>query len=115
MKVLITGSRDWGNRAAIEEGFRLLEPTLIIHGDAKGADAIAHEVAMSAGIDVARFPANWNGHGKSAGPHRNRLMFDLIPPDAVLAFPLPQSRGPIDMIEYARSKGCAVLVKGEDF
>lgn len=115
MKVLVTGSRDWQDRAAITEGFAITEPTLVIHGDAKGADSIADAVAATAGIDRAKFPANWNRHGKSAGPHRNRLMFDITQPDLVLAFPLPQSRGTWDMVEYARSKGCAVLVRGEDF
>ncbi len=115
MRVLVTGSRKWGDRGIIEAQFKVLSPTLVIHGDANGADAIAHAVAMSQGIDVVRFPANWNGRGKAAGPFRNRLMFDLIPPDVVLAFPLPGSVGTIDMIEYAESKGAAVLVYGRDF
>lgn len=115
MKVLVTGSRDWADRKAIEEGFDLLEPTLIIHGDAKGADWIANAVAGTRGIDIVKFPANWNKHGKKAGPIRNRLMFDSMQPNAVLAFPLPQSIGTLDMIKYARSKDCPVLVKGEDF
>lgn len=116
LKVLITGSRDWNDRAIITTQIRALEPTLVIHGDALGADSIADAVAMSEGIDVVKFPANWNGRGKGAGPWRNRLMFDLIPPDVVLAFPLPQSRGTIDMIEYAEDQGnCTVLVYGRDF
>lgn len=115
MKVLVTGSRDWTDRRAIEGGFDLVEPTLVIHGDAKGADWIADTVAVTRGIDRVKFPANWNGRGKAAGPIRNRLMFDLLQPEVVLAFPLPQSRGTIDMMEYARSQGCAVLVHGQDF
>jgi hypothetical protein len=115
MKVLVTGSRDWSDRAAIERGFDAMTPTLVIHGDAKGADSIAHEVAMSRGIDVARFPANWNKHGKAAGPHRNRLMHELMKPDVVLAFPLPQSKGTLDMMRWAEAKGTPVLVSGVDF
>jgi hypothetical protein len=115
VKVLVTGSRDWLDRGAIEEGFDITSPSLVIHGDARGADSIAHAVAMTRGIDVARFPANWEGRGKAAGPYRNRLMFDLLQPDIVLAFPLPHSRGTIDMIEYAESKGCTIITKGKDF
>lgn len=115
MKVLVTGSRDWQDRAAIERGFDLVSPSFVVHGDALGADSVAHAVAMSRGIDVVRFPANWNGRGKSAGMHRNRLMFDMVLPDVVLAFPLPQSVGTVGMMRYAESKGCAVLVCGVDF
>lgn len=115
MKVLVTGSRDWADRGAIEEGFNQLSPTLAIHGTAQGADWIADAVAVTRGIDRVKFPANWNKHGKAAGPIRNRMMFDMTQPDVVLAFPLPQSRGTWDMVEYARSKGAAVLVRGEDF
>lgn len=115
MKVLVTGSRDWNDRAAIERGFDAMTPTLVIHGDAKGADSIAHAIATTRGIDIARFPANWNGRGKAAGPYRNRLMHDLLQPDVVLAFPLPQSVGTKDLMKYAESKGTPVLVSGVDF
>lgn len=115
MKVLITGSRDWKDRAAIERGLELMQPTLVIHGDAQGADWIADAVAQTDGLQRAKFPANWGGEGKAAGPKRNRLMFDLMKPDVVLAFPLPQSVGTKDMMNYARSQGCPVLVCGEDF
>ncbi len=115
MKVLVTGSRDWSDRAAIEAGFDAVSPELVVHGDAMGADSVAHAVATGRGIDVVRCPANWNGRGKAAGMHRNRLMFDLVQPDVVLAFPLPQSIGTRGMMRYAESKGCPVLVCGVDF
>ncbi len=115
MKVLITGSRNWTERNVIEVGFDQVDPTLIIHGDCKGADWIADAVAVSRGIDRVKFPANWGGRGKSAGMFRNRLMFDLMQPDVVLAFPRPESVGTIGMINYARSKDCCVLIAGEDF
>lgn len=110
MKVLVTGSRDWQDRLAIQDALRDCGATFVVHGDAKGADWIANEVAKSLGLDVARFPANWNGRGKTAGPYRNRLMFDMCQPELVLAFPLPSSRGTWDMVKYAESKGCPVIV-----
>lgn len=115
VKVLVTGSRDWQDRAAIDAGFDLVGPTLVAHGDALGADSVANAIAMGRGIDVVKFPANWNGRQKSAGMFRNRLMFDMVQPDVVLAFPLPQSIGTIGMMKYAESKGCSVLVCGVDF
>jgi hypothetical protein len=88
---------------------------LVIHGDADGADWIADAVAQTWGVPRVKFPANWTGEGKSAGPKRNRRMFDLITPDAVLAFPMPDSVGTRDMMRYAKAKGCPVLVCGKDF
>ena len=109
MRVLVTGSRDWQDRLAIQDALTACGATFVVHGDAKGADWIANEVAKSLGLDVARFPANWNGRGKAAGPYRNRQMFDICKPDLVLAFPLPQSRGTLDMMAYAESQGCPVI------
>ena len=110
MRVIITGSRDWQDRQAIDDALRDVGATLVAHGDAKGADWIANEVAHSLNLDVVRFPANWNKYGKSAGPRRNRLMFDMVKPDLVLAFPLKESVGTWDMADYAESKGCQVVV-----
>lgn len=115
MKVLVTGSRDWTDVDAIVSAFSQLQPTLVIHGgNPNGADAIADGVARAQGIARCIFPANW-ARGNSAGPIRNRLMFDTTQPDIVLGFPLPQSRGTVDMLAYARTRsGCRVLEWGVD-
>jgi hypothetical protein len=110
VRVLVTGSRNWADREAIQTALINCGATLVAHGDAKGTDSIAHEIAMSLGLDVVRFPANWNGHGKSAGPQRNRRMYDMVQPDLVLAFPLTASVGTWDMAKYAELKGCTVIV-----
>lgn len=115
MRVLVTGSRHWTDRRAIEEAFAAFAPTLVITGAAGGADRLADRIAEVRGINRCIWPANWAGYGKGGGPVRNRLMFDEMGPDLVLAFPLTGSVGTRHMISYARSKGCRVLVWGEDF
>lgn len=115
MKVLVTGSRDWDDLTLIANAFNYIETnygqiTLVIQGGAKGADHQAKQLGWAdSGVT---FPAHWrvNGHyNPGAGPQRNRLMLDTSKPDLVAAFPLPQSKGTIDMMNYAKGKGYVVL------
>lgn len=81
MKIIIAGSRDitdyrtvkaaiyrawneWGRPDVVE----------IVSGGARGVDAVGEEVARSEHLPVKRFPADWNAHGRAAGPIRNRQM-----------------------------------------
>ena len=48
--------------------------TEVISGTAHGIDTLGEKWAERHGIPVKRFPADWNAHGKSAGPIRNRQM-----------------------------------------
>ena len=38
------------------------------------------------GIEIARFPADWNMHGRAAGPIRNQQMLDEGKPELVVSF-----------------------------
>jgi len=78
------------------------EVTTIIHGAARGADSLAANYAFTLGIEQKDFPAQWNVHGKSAGPIRNQLMLDQDP-DYVLGF--EGGRGTNHMLSIARAKG----------
>ncbi len=71
-----------------------LEPTLIIHGGAKGADSIGGEWAIGAGIRAKVFLPDWS-IGKSAGIIRNQQMLELGKPDRAIGF--PGGRGTADM------------------
>lgn len=77
---------------------------------------MAGYVAKQLGYPVRAYPADWNGLGKRAGVVRNREMFDKEQPELVIAFhnDLSQSRGTLDMVTYARSKGCNVNVVSEE-
>ncbi len=100
MKVLVCGSRDWKDVSKIVERLCLLpEGTVVIQGDARGADLLAKDAATKMGLAVESFPADWDRYGRKAGPIRNRKMLDQKP-SLVIAFHdnLAQSRGTIDTI-----------------
>ena len=119
MKVLVCGSRDWTNGAAIEREFKKLPTgTIIVHGACPtGADALAEKLAMKYGFPIRRYPADWENEGKSAGPKRNARMVreehrNGEPIALGLAFTsdLQRSRGTRDCVERARKAGIKVEV-----
>lgn len=72
----------------------------IIHGGANGADALAARYAVARNIQAICYPADWQKHGRAAGPIRNQYMLDNSEPDRVLA--CPGGRGTADMVARAR-------------
>jgi hypothetical protein len=78
--VLIAGGRefrdtDWMRRQIEAIVLRSQGSTVrIIHGGARGADRLAGECALSAGLEVGVFGADWDRYGKSAGYRRNERM-----------------------------------------
>ena len=111
MRVLVCGSRDWTDAALILETLRgVAEVTVVIHGAATGADTLAGDAARTLGIHVLPFPADWERHGRAAGPIRNQQMLDEGKPVLVLAFSenLNSSRGTADMVARARLWGVEV-------
>lgn len=116
-KILVTGSRDWIDRDKMRSIFRWLteapdsdKEILLIQGGARGADFIARDIALEFGWPVVTFPALWDKDGRyAAGPKRNRRMFDTTKPDVVWAFPLPNSKGTRDMMQYAEENSCLVI------
>ena len=83
-----------------------LEITHVIHGGSSGADALAGRWAHLASIPYTVYPANWERHGKAAGPLRNQRMLDEGKPDLVIAF--PGGRGTADMVRRAKEAGVEV-------
>lgn len=110
MRILVTGSREWTDRDAIEQALGRIPdgPHTLIHGNARGADLIACETAHALGWEIWGFPADWKRHGKAAGPIRNRQMLDYDP-ELVLAFPLGESKGTRDMVRLAERAGIPVV------
>lgn len=107
MRVLACGGRDFFGRNLV---YAVLDPMVIdvlIEGEAPGADTLAREWATEQGIPVERYPADWNRHGKAAGPIRNRRMLVEGKPDLVVAF--PGGRGTANMISQAEAAGVKVL------
>lgn len=113
MKILICGSRNYTNWAKILNYVKSLpKDTVIIEGEAKGADTLARLAAEECGLKVERYPANWNEYGKAAGQIRNRQMLNEGKPDLVVAFSddLDNSKGTKNMVSIAKSAGIPVFI-----
>lgn len=115
MKVVICGSRYAGDDHR-ELIFNTLDDlheingfTEVISGGARGADAIGEQWAWRNRIPIVRKEAQWQIHGKAAGPYRNQEMADMA--DACVAFPLKDgSTGTRDMITRALRGDLSVVV-----
>ena len=107
MIVLVTGDRNWTNYAFIHRRLRDLPPgSVVIEGEARGADRLARRAAEAEGFEVRPFPAAWDTHGRAAGPIRNREML-AQKPDLVIGFHdnIAASKGTADMLRIAESAG----------
>lgn len=74
-----------------------------------GADYWGERWAFARDIPVDRYPADWNKHGKYAGPIRNQQMIDTNP-DGVIAIWDGQSADTRDLISRAEVAGIEVFV-----
>jgi len=118
MKVIIAGSRtlyptlDEISDYLIEADFRL-NLTEVICGMAKGVDLQGKLWAERAKIPVAKFPANWNKHGRSAGAIRNKMMAEDA--DALLLIWDGKSRGSKNMLDNAETHRLLIkeVINGE--
>lgn len=65
-------------------------------------------------VSHERYPADWEKHGKAAGPIRNQQMLTEGKPDIVVAFSdnLSNSKGTADMCRRAHKAGLPVYVIG---
>lgn len=110
IRVLVCGGRDYENELAVHGILGTTHKTLgiqaIIHGDAAGADSFADQWARKNEVDVIRCPADWETHGKVAGPTRNLKML-RYEPDLVIAF--PGGKGTGDMIAKAKKEGIPII------
>ncbi len=110
--VLVAGSRDWGDHDKIwsdlyrEKGKAnsLGQGMVVVHGACRGADASAESWCDHTGTNSVKVPARWRKQGKSAGPIRNSLIAALFKFDAILSYPLGDSKGTADMVRKARAK-----------
>jgi hypothetical protein len=105
MRLLVSGDRywKWEERLIILEEIKKMNPSVIIHGGAKGVDTIAGKVGIYLGIEVIVFPAEWHIYGKAAGAIRNLQMIEEGKPDFILAFHknINDSKGTKHMINQA--------------
>ena len=105
MRVLVCGGREYDDKARVFAVLDEINPTFVIHGNARGADSLAHEWAISRHRHGVACPANWARDGRRAGPLRNQRMLGHGP-DLIIAF--PGGRGTADMVARAQKAGIPV-------
>lgn len=112
MKVIIAGGREGFDEETVFEILNVaaidIEITEVVSGCAPGVDELGQLWASERGIPVKRFPADWNQHGKAAGPIRNEQMANYA--DALIAIWDGKSRGTGDMIKRAKRRGLLTSV-----
>ena len=103
MRVIIAGSRQITDpnllKASIENsGFDITE---VVSGGARGVDRLGEKYARQEGISITRFPAQWDTHGRKAGPIRNGEMAEYA--DALIAIWDGESPGTRNMLRQAHT------------
>lgn len=113
-KVIIAGCRDFTDYELLREkcDYHLqnlrLEDIVIVSGHASGADSLRERYAQERGFQLETYPADWQAHGRAAGPIRNAKMANVA--HALIAFWDGKSRGTKNMIETARKYNLKVAV-----
>lgn len=119
--LLVCGGRDYADESllftwmsyALTKSLKVFKPeeVVVIHGAARGVDTLANNIAIRCGIEVRRYPADWNQYGKSAGFIRNQHMLDHGKPDLVLA--APGGRGTAHMVRISLERNIPVITFNE--
>lgn len=112
-RVLAFGSRDWPAPSLVRDNIAALNRVIgdftLVHGGARGVDLYADDVAVSLGLEVECYPADWNNHGRGAGPIRNKEMLDSGI-NYALGWILNGSRGSEDMLMRLNKTSVPTLV-----
>jgi len=110
MKTIIAGGRNITDYLQVHHAVTKAPwlITEVVSGMAKGVDTLGEQWAEKAAVPVKQFPADWDQHGKKAGPLRNIEMGEYA--EALIAIWDGKSRGTKHMIDYATSKGLKVYV-----
>lgn len=99
IKVIVTGGRDFFDRAAV---YRALDRAdakrligTLVHGGAPGADTLAGDWAKEREVQVQIFAADWARLHSKAGPVRNQAMADA---GAAGCIAFPGGKGTADCV-----------------
>ena len=87
MKILVTGGRAFEDYDGLSEALDQYKIDIIVHGGAKGADSLAERYCQENGIKSVVYEAEWDVHGRAAGPIRNQKMLESERPDLIIACP----------------------------
>jgi ribA/ribD-fused uncharacterized protein len=103
MRLLVCGGRNFDDQSFVFSALDRVHAerpiTVLISGNAPGADTLAERWAHETNIPIETFPAEWSVYGKVAGKVRNEEMLVRGKPNEVLAF--PGGTGTADMVRRA--------------
>lgn len=109
---IVAGCRSYTDEVAISQWIGYFHQREgmdeIVHGGCRGVDEIAGNVAARLHIPIKVFPADWDTHGKAAGPIRNRQMAEYA--SHLLAFWDYTSKGTMNMINEMLAQHKFVVV-----
>ena len=83
---------------------------LLLHGGARGADAAIGRAAQQLGLSALVMPAQWQLHGRAAGPIRNRELLEQAVARAVV-HSSPGSIASVLVVAFPGGAGTASLVQ----
>lgn len=104
-RMIVAGGRNYSNQNIVNYYIDRVKDVcdsrglnlVIVCGMATGADTLGRNYAISNGLEVLEFPANWNRYGKSAGYIRNKEMGNIA--DSAIVFWDGRSKGSKLMID----------------
>ena len=137
MRILVTGDRNWDDAKTMWDVLRFLPMELcddgpdgltLIEGEARGADIMSRiivDILIGEGaeyssdpvwVEVEKYPADWDTHGRAAGPIRNQQMLNSGV-DYVVGFhhDICNSRGTRDMLRRCSNAGIPGRLYAPDY
>ncbi len=111
IRIIVTGSRDLDCHPLALAIVTRLEARygdglVICHGDCRGVDKAFDAACRELGVAVEPHPADWDAHGKAAGPLRNARMVAAGADLAIAVHPdLTNSKGTLDCVRRALAAG----------
>lgn len=107
-RLIVTGAREWDRELllyGVLDEYRDHQGLVLVHGACpRGADHMADRWARLRGVQVEWHPADWQTHGRKAGPIRNKAMVDAGA-DLCVAFLTASSRGARGTADMAEAAG----------
>lgn len=107
-EVIVTGGRDYKFKNFVYEVLDFYHPDIIIQGGATGVDAFALAWAKDRKKKYYECKADWNKHGKAAGPIRNKEMLDTFPNATIIVF--SGGRGTANMLAQAKKQKRNIII-----
>lgn len=109
MRTIVAGSRDCVNAALV---WQVLDAcpfhiSMVIYGDCRGVDRIGKDWAQHNFKSYVPYPADWDKHGKPAGPIRNTEMAKNA--DALVLIWNGSSSGSADMLKKAKARNLEIM------